>query len=376
MTARLSALQRRLAVAESRPDEDWLVLVENVPAWPPGQRPDLTHVVADHAAPYSYLPSRGAPALVEAIAARERKVSGSSLIGAAHIAVTAGGMNAIGTILRDCFDAGYRKTVHAIPTFRGVRDSMAAAGLSPHAVALTGSAMDWELLAAECTEPTVLYVNLPHNPTGIVPTAEYLAGLEDFAASHDVFVLYDAVYDSFLFRERGRPAPVDVAIGHRGFTIVNSMSKNYGRPGDRIGWIVAHEQTLDRLLPRLEWEAVCVNSRAQAEAAAVIDGGNEVLLAAVETGREAYREHAAGHPVLDVPVPDGGTQHWLDLRVPDIEAFADFALDAHRLVLTTSANYAPSPAGSIRFPTGVAPELIRAGLERLGRVLADWEERS
>jgi aspartate aminotransferase len=375
-TPAVSALQRRLAIAESRPDEPWSVLVENVPCWPEGKQPQTSTASPDSDdAPYFYAPSQGLPVLREAIARREREMSGSAAVHPSNIVVSAGGMHALGLVFRDSVARGYRKAVCQAPVFRGVHDAMLAAGLAVETLTLTGSAEDWDGLDLMCREPTVLYVNFPHNPTGATAAAGYPRFLSRFADAHDVLVVYDAVYDSFSFGPEFCAAPVDLAVSRTDLVVVNSMSKNYGRPGDRIGWITGHEETVGRIVPRLEWEAVSINSRAQQLAADIIGQGNAALVDGVRAGRDAIRKGAAGHKLLDTPLPNGGTQLWLDLRMADVEAFADFALDEYRLVLTTSENYAPVIPGFIRFPTGLAPRMIREGLALLDRAMDAWEVR-
>ncbi|MDT0541364.1 beta-methylarginine biosynthesis bifunctional aminotransferase [Streptomyces lonegramiae] len=376
VTPAVSALQRRLAIAESRPGEPWSVLVENVPCWPEGTRPESRTAAPDSdAAPYFYAPSQGLPVLREAIARRECELSGSAVVHPSNIVVGAGGMHALGLVFRDSVARGYRKAVCQAPVFRGVHDAMLAAGLSVETLPLTGTADDWDGLDLVCREPTVLYVNFPHNPTGATAVPGYPRFLSRFADTHDVLVVYDAVYDSFSFGPEFSAAPVDLAVNRTDVVVVNSMSKNYGRPGDRIGWITGHEGTVGRLVPRLEWEAVSINSRAQQIAADIIGQGNAALVEGVRAGRDAIRQSATGHKLLDAPLPNGGTQLWLDLRMADVEAFADFALDEYRLVLTTSENYAPVIPGFIRFPTGLAPRMIREGLALLDRAMDAWEVR-
>ena len=290
----ISAVQRRLTVAESRPGEDWQILIENVPIWPeevrpkePPSRPEMLE------AAFKYVPSCGIPELREAVTAREAKVSGSSLISPDHVAVTAGSMNAIGIVFRYCYALGYRQAVYADPVFRGVHDAVIAAGMSATALPLSYTEQDWDVLERASTAPLVVYVNLPSNPTGAAATAGYLSMLERFSAAHDVILLYDAIYDSFRFTEDSCATPVDLAVSRQNVIVVNSMSKNFGRPGDRVGWIVAHERVIDSISAQIEWEAVCVNPGNQLTAAAVIADGNEALVEIVRRGREAYRERTA-----------------------------------------------------------------------------------
>lgn len=370
MITEISALQRRLGHADANPGHDWLNLVENVPQWP--HPPGLP--AAPAGTPFGYAPSQGHPALVEALVKRERTVSAAAHVDEPNVLVTAGGMHAIGLVLRDLAARGYRRALHATPVFVGVHDLMAAAGMTPRALPLTGTPGDRPLLLAQVDGPTVVYVNLPHNPTGAVLAPEYLPVLHDLAAHPDVFLLYDAVYDSFDFRPAPCPAPIDLAVSSQRMAVVNSASKSLGRPGERVGWVVANESVVAGLVPRLEWEIVSVNGAAQHAVAAALAAGNAPLVEAVRRGRAAFARAVAGTR-LDTPLPPGGSQLWLDLGVADVEAFADFALHRHRLVLTTSANYAPALPGHIRFPTGMPEGLIRRSLGALADALDDWERR-
>lgn len=369
----LSSLQRRLMVARSRPSEHWIILAENVPDWPDGARP--REPVVDRHAAYSYADSQGLPLLREAVALRETKVSRSLMVDPANVIVTGGALHAVGLVFRDCYGRGYRRALYPIPTYCGVHNMMVATGLDARGIALSGAAVDADLalLQEVCREPTVLYLNFPHNPTGIAPSAEYLDAILAFAEYHDVFVVYDAVYDAFRFSADTADTPVDRAMRDLNFIIVNSVSKNYGRPGDRIGWALGAAVTVSRLVARLEWEAVSINSRAQWAAAALLGQDNTALVEAVLRGRETYRENARGE--LAVKLPPAGTQVWLDLGLEDVEGFADFSLYNYGLVLATSSNYVPALPGYIRFPTGIRPDLIVEGLDLLQRALADWGSR-
>ncbi len=130
--------------------------------------------------------------------------------------VTAGGMHAIGLVLRELAALGHRRALHATPVFVGVHDLMLRRRDAPRAPSPSPSTPgDLPLLLAHVDGPTVVYLNLPHNPTGAVLSPDYLPVLGELAAHPDVFVLYDAVYDSFDFRPAPCPAPVDLAVSGR-----------------------------------------------------------------------------------------------------------------------------------------------------------------
>jgi aspartate aminotransferase len=364
----LSALQRRLRICAARPDEPWLVLTENVPQWPgtvrPAPRPDPLS--------FTYPDSQGLPVLAAAIARRENAAFGRPAVSAANVLVTNGAMHAMALLIRYAAGLGYRHAVSLTPMFRSIYELLSRAGLELSAVPVgTAGEVDLDLLAALCARPgTLLYLNLPHNPTGTVLTAELDHVMRRLALRQDLMIIYDAVYDSFAFGPGARPAPADLAAASPRFIQVNSMSKNYGRPGERVGWMVGRPEVISQLTGDLEREAVGINAVGQLAAAAVLEEGNQPLVAAVATGRAVV---SAAQAVL---LPPGGTQVWLDLGLPDVERFADYALGAHHLVLTTASNYFPAIPGHIRYPTGLKPEILQRGLRALDRARAHWAARA
>ncbi len=112
----------------------------------------------------------------------------------------------------------------------------------PHDVAVAD-------LGAYVTPRTrVIIVNNPNNPTGRVYTAEELAHLHELAESNGAMLLVDEAYNEFV-----PPGTEFVTCGaadpekHHTIT-VNSMSKNYGISGWRIGYVIAHRQLVDQIL--------------------------------------------------------------------------------------------------------------------------------
>lgn len=366
-----SSLQRRLEVVASSPDRPWIMLAENIPEWPPGLDP-MHGFTVDPSASYGYTAARGTGDLRAAIADREQEASGHA-VSLGNILVTAGAMQAIGLVLRHLAASGYRKVIYPHVTFVGVHDTLHASGLDAVAARLTGEPEDWKEIRRHATDSCVVYLNLPHNPTGAVLTPRYVEAMRVFMAERPcVVVLLDAVYDAFVFDEAAA-APMDLAVTTDNLVVVNSVSKNYGRPGDRVGWATASERLVNSLAARLEWESICVSPGQQALAATAIRAGNDALVAAVQAGRQAIEHLAASCSWLDgLCLPPGGTHVTVPLPVDDLEGFAEYALVTHQLVLTTSSNYAPEPAAFVRLPTGVPASRLEAGFAALGRALSGW----
>jgi beta-methylarginine biosynthesis bifunctional aminotransferase len=314
------------------------------------------------------------PELIQAVS-RWESDNGGVEVPEANVLITAGGLHAAGLIFRDCAAQGYERVFCPDPVFVGIADAAASAGLDVEILASDRLGERLSDLDRGFPERSVLYLNLPANPTGATLDAPLAYQIGQVVDSHRTFVVFDAVYSSFDFGAAPVPAPVGEALGSERIAVFSSMSKNFGRPGDRVGWIIAHESVVARLLPRLEWEVVAVAAAPQLAAAEVLAFGNEELVAAVRLGRETYRRVGATYPVLDRPLPVGGTQLWVGLGVDDAEKFADFAMHNFGLLLTGPANYLPVHPGHIRLPTGLPAELIKAGIDALTLALSDWSTR-
>ncbi|HEV7775922.1 MAG TPA: aminotransferase class I/II-fold pyridoxal phosphate-dependent enzyme [Luteibacter sp.] len=100
-----------------------------------------------------------------------------------------------------------------------------------------------QLDEALARKPRVFLFNNPSNPTGMVYTREEISALADVIAKHpDTWVITDDIYNTMVFDGVGyhnfviaRPELRDRVI------FVDSLSKTYGMPGWRVGFIAAPE---------------------------------------------------------------------------------------------------------------------------------------
>jgi len=112
----------------------------------------------------------------------------------------------------------------------------------PHDVPLT----EIEQYVTPKTKAIVL--NSPHNPTGQVLPKETLEHLHALAKRKDLYLVSDEAYNEFLLDENHFTSPGwhDPEKDHT--IICNSMSKNYGISGWRIGYIIANSDLMAQIL--------------------------------------------------------------------------------------------------------------------------------
>jgi aspartate/methionine/tyrosine aminotransferase len=102
----------------------------------------------------------------------------------------------------------------------------------------------------------VLYLNQPHNPTGTLMDRATFARVLQMAGERGVVVFGDEVYRELEHDPADRiPAVCDV--DPRAVSL-GSISKSYGLPGLRIGWLVTRDAALREAIMRLkDYTTIC-----------------------------------------------------------------------------------------------------------------------
>jgi beta-methylarginine biosynthesis bifunctional aminotransferase len=249
-------------------------------------------------------------------------------------------------------------------TFVGVVNLIGMAGLKVRFVSRNPADLTIEDVERHlAAEVSCLYVNSPHNPTGEYIDRHMMRQITQLVEARSLSCVIDAVYDSYFFDGASPELPAGIgAADHLYF--VCSMSKNFGLPGARIGWLVSSRRNIRTAVFWLENENVSVSSVSQELAARVLSFGNRPLIASMTIVRDRVLNFLGREFGLR-RLPPAGTQMALKLPVADVEHFADYALNRHELVLATSSNYAGFREGFIRLPFSYLLERTERALERL-----------
>ncbi|HTR30421.1 MAG TPA: pyridoxal phosphate-dependent aminotransferase [Puia sp.] len=111
-----------------------------------------------------------------------------------------------------------------------------------------------KIRAAVSAGTKYISVTYPHNPTGACLTAGELHDLAALADEKDIYLLVDETYRDMVF---GAQLPVAATFSPRVIS-VSSLSKTYGLPGLRTGWILCRDrQLMTRFLAAKEQIHIC-----------------------------------------------------------------------------------------------------------------------
>lgn len=206
-----------------------------------------------------------------------------------------------------------------------------------------------------CLRPDtrLVYVNTPHNPTGLQMPRAVLDRLVELCAERDAVLFCDEVYRELEHDPSDRlPAACDL---YERAVSLGSVSKTYGLPGLRTGWIACRDAALrDTIVAIKLYTTIC--SSGPSELLAALALRHRVTL--VERNRALVLENLAladafveAHPALaDWVRPNASPIGFPRIRVPNTEAFCErLAADAGVLLLPGEVYDEP---GHVRFGLG------------------------
>lgn len=199
-----------------------------------------------------------------------------------------------------------------------------------------GFNLDIKALEKLITKRTKLVsLTYPHNPTGVLINEAKLKEIVELIERKGTYLLLDETYRDMSFGEK---LPVAATLSDRVISI-SSMSKSYGLPGIRIGWIISkNKQLMETFLAAKE--QICItNSVVDEEIAFQYLQKKEQFFAPVRAtilkNFEILKDFMANQNVLEWVEPQGGC-----VCFPRIKNEIDVDTDKfHDILLNKYATY-------------------------------------
>jgi aspartate/methionine/tyrosine aminotransferase len=318
--------------------------------------------------PLGYSEARGTLALRSALAGTYESVSPDQIL------VTTGAIEANFLLFNELLDAGDHviapypayQQLYTVPRAIGCDVSLWNVGPD------TNYRYDVDALERLITPKTrLIIVNTPHNPTGAMLSPADAARVYALAESVGAWVIGDEAY-RWLSVPDGDPfAPPVVDMGPRGIS-VGTLSKPYGLPGLRIGWIAGPLDVVDRcwgmrdyisLSPgKLNDSLACLGLKHHEK---IVARNREIIVANLATASawiDARRE------VLSWTPPRGGLLALLKYNLPvDSLTLADTLANEYSVMLAPGSAFGYEQ--HLRLGIGQRPDLFATGLAEAGRAL-------
>lgn len=227
-----------------------------------------------------------------------------------------------------------------------------------------------EIRDAVTDRTRVIVVTNPGNPTGAVLSKEARAAIIDAAERSGAWILADEVYTG---AELDGPETPSFWGGTERVIATGSLSKAYGLPGLRVGWLLAPHEMAERLWARTDYTTISTGLLTDTLAAAALRA--DVRPRLIERTREILNHNlpilldwmdAAGGFHCHPPAAGAICYARYDHPIPPDELAERLRVEQSVLIVPGSHFHMDR---YIRFGFGIPAEELREALEHTGRLL-------
>jgi len=319
--------------------------------------------VGDLAVPGELVLDYGNASGTEALRAAVAELYGR---GVAEVGVTHGAQEALYLLYRTLL----RPSDHVLVLSPGWRQAVAVPELIGCRVEVvehlpTGHPHVGGAVGALRPDTRVIVINTPDNPTGKRIRPSDVDSLVAAARSVGAFLVLDEEYVVDLGAD-------SLAGRYERAVSVSSVSKVYGLPGLRVGWLCGPADVVTNAMDYKHFTSIANSVLAERLATQVLDRRAEFharYARLVTAGRPILEDWAAAHPDrLRLSQPEGTPFAWVDLRGAGSSLdFCRAVLDEAKVLLMPAEVFGREHGFRITFAR--EPSTLRAGLARVDESL-------
>ena len=230
--------------------------------------------------------------------------------------------------------------------------------------------IDLDALAAAVNSRTkVICVCQPNNPTGQILSQAEIQSVVRIADQHGAWILSDEVY-----RGAERSAEESPSFSGRGARIVvtGGLSKVYGLPGLRVGWIVGPRERIDAAVEIKDYTTIAPATLSEALAEIALERRKQLLERARFLINERWpllEDWASGHSrVLHWTPPAAGAICFFSYQYPiDSMALVDRLIREYSTMIVPGVQFRAER--HLRIGFGMTARVLHSGLSAIDRLL-------
>ncbi len=326
-----------------------------------------------------YAPSRGLPALRDAVASHYERHHGLAL-DAGQVCVTSGATEALGAAILATVTPG-DEVILFTPAYDSYAPMVSRAGGTPREIALKPPEWRIDAAALEATigpNTRAILFNNPHNPTGRLFDADELETIAAATRKHDLIVISDEVWEHVLVGGQSF-VPLASLPGMAERTIkIGSAGKIFSLTGWKVGWLVAPPELADTIARAHQFLTFCTPPNLQAAVAFGLDEGDAWIAPMQARFARARDRMTAGLRGAGFSVLEAAATYFLcvDLTASGIDAddetFAQRAVAEAGVAVVPLSAFAKDdpPRGLVRLCFGKRDETIDGGVAAMARAKA------
>lgn len=283
-----------------------------------------------------YTPADGIPALKKAII-RYTEENYNKCFGANNVIASNGAKQAIMVALYTILEPK-DEVIYPAPYWVSYPEMVKLAGGVP--VAVTAEDGSFQPTVEEIAEAVGSYtkaiiLNSPNNPSGVVYSEEFIAGVVELCERKNIFLIMDDTYNRLIFDNRAATNTFTYAKNHTKSSqliVINCVSKMYAMTGFRIGWAVSDNTEVIEAMTNIQSQQTSGPSApAQWAAAGALNGVQSCITSlrmTLENNRNVLVDRLRAFNGIRVVKP-GGTFY----TFPDFSAYEKDSWKLSRLLL-------------------------------------------
>lgn len=224
---------------------------------------------------------------------------------------------------------------------------------------------------AEAMRPNtkLVTINFPHNPTGTILPLDQFNALIELCRKHGVYILHDEIFHG-LGPAGTQHLPLIADVYERGLSL-NVLSKSYGLPGLRIGWIACEDSNVISKMERMKHYLSICNSGPSEHLAKIALRNRDRLLSRncsiIDDNLPKWERFFERHEDLfDWRRPDGSCMAFPKYKGSEgVERFCQSLVEDSGILLLPSTIYRSelSETPTDRFRLGYGRKRLDEGLE-------------
>jgi len=239
-----------------------------------------------------------------------------------------------------------------------------------------GFSIDIEKFEQAITEKTRgIVINNPHNPTGTVLSPEEMDAIMDLARKHNLIVFVDEIYDNFVFHGTKFKSFLSYDDWRDYVVYVNGFSKTFSMTGWRLGYLVAREEVIPRLIDLAVSVYSCAPSFVQKAGVEALKGDwgpvDEMVKEFERRAKRLY-EILSEAPGIEAYLPKGAfymfprVKKLLDATGLDVHKLVDKLLYDHGVLVLPGTSF-PGELGKdfVRLSFATSMQDIEKGAKRI-----------
>ncbi|MGI9483368.1 MAG: aminotransferase class I/II-fold pyridoxal phosphate-dependent enzyme [Hyphomicrobiales bacterium] len=214
----------------------------------------------------------------------------------------------------------------------------------------------------------LITINFPHNPTGAILPPDRFNALVELCRKHGIYILHDEIFNG-LGATTARHLPFIADVYERGLSL-NVMSKSFGLPGLRIGWIACQDkQVLSKMERFKHYLSICSSGPSEQLSIIALENKHAILARnnqIIEENLPKWDRFFGKHKDLfDWRRPDGSCTAYPRYKGSDgVEAFTRGLVEESGVLLLPSTIYSSElgPTPTDRFRLGFGRKGLDEGL--------------